>query len=246
MEINPKGPASEPAKILVIPSGLQYTRHVHYYETTGVRSLTDNHIRLAPLATSILLAVGLWFFSFAVSWGNFWLKISASVALLAGLSFSLRPSGERLKGPNRKDLGLGLLSALLLYLIFVIGQRVSTALFPFATHQIAQIYAGGHQTPGWVMACLSLFITGPGEEIYWRGYVQGHLMQRFGQGRGWLMATLLYTCVHVWSFNFMLVAGAALAGAFWGAMYVCFGRLWPVIICHSLWSAAVFWLLPLA
>lgn len=198
------------------------------------------------MVASVGLAILLWFVSFTVPWGNFWLKISASAAILAGLTVMCRPATVRPRRPTWRDLGLGVLSALLLYLLFWVSQRVVTLLVPSAAEQVARIYTQGQPTPGWVMACLSLFVTGPGEEIFWRGYVQGQLMERLGAGAGWLAATLLYTFVHVWSFNPMLVAGAALAGAFWGGLYLRFRGLWPVVLCHSLWSAAVFWFLPLA
>jgi len=72
----------------------------------------------------------------------------------------------------------------------------------------------------WVIALLLFFITGPAEEIYWRGYLQKNLMVRFGRWQGWLLATVIYAAVHIWSFNFMLIGAAFVAGAFWGAMYL--------------------------
>jgi len=44
----------------------------------------------------------------------------------------------------------------------------------------------------------------------------------------------------------MLIGAAAVAGAFWGAMYWRFKNLAMVIISHSIWSAVIFAVLPLA
>jgi membrane protease YdiL (CAAX protease family) len=43
----------------------------------------------------------------------------------------------------------------------------------------------------------------------------------------------------------MLVGAAAVAGAFWGAMYARLGRLAPVIVSHALWSAVIFAVFPM-
>ena len=70
-------------------------------------------------------------------------------------------------------------------------------------------------------------------------------MNRFGGWRGWLLATAAYAGVHLWSFNFILIGAAAVAGAFWGAVYWRLGKLAPVIISHSLWSTIVFAVIPI-
>ena len=97
----------------------------------------------------------------------------------------------------------------------------------------------------WAIALLLFFVTGPSEELYWRGYLQKNLMMRFGQWQGWLLATAIYAAVHIWSFNFMLIGAAAVAGAFWGAMYWRLKNLAPVIISHSVWSAVIFAVFPM-
>ena len=43
-----------------------------------------------------------------------------------------------------------------------------------------------------------------------------------------------------------VVGAAAVAGAFWGYLYWRWGRLGPVIISHSLWSAVIFAVAPVA
>ena len=123
--------------------------------------------------------------------------------------------------------------------------RMSTALFPFAEQQIGSIYGRGAGTSRWSIVLLLFFITGPCEEIFWRGYLQRQLMKRLGGWQGWLLATAVYAGVHLWSFNFMLIGAAAVAGAFWGALYWRLGRLAPVIISHSIWSMVIFAVFPI-
>ena len=198
-----------------------------------------------PLAIMVLLAAVLWCITFALPWASFWIKISLSASLLAGISLILQPiRREELRFDLRAVL-IGLVSALLLYGIFWFGRTVSMALFDFAGRQIGMICHKGDGTPLWVIALLLFCVTGPSEEIFWRGYLQRNLMMRFGRWPGWALATTLYAGVHISSMNFMLVGAAAVAGAFWGAMYAHLGRLPPVILSHAVWSSVIFAVFPM-
>lgn len=197
------------------------------------------------LAGTVALAFCLWFVTFYISWGSFWIKISFSAAILALLSLILNP---RRKGQFRfsfSSIVVGLGSSAALYIIFWIGKLISTFIFPFAENQIGGIYGIGDGIPLWVIALMLFFITGPSEEIYWRGYLQENLMRRYGKWQGWILASAIYSIVHIWSFNFMLIGAAAVAGLFWGAMYRYIGNLTPVIISHSIWSSVIFAVLPI-
>ncbi len=201
--------------------------------------------RALPLIGTVVLATILWFVTFYLAWSTFWIKISLSAACLALISLGLQPDRTGYLKFNAKSIIIGLVSASVLYLIFWIGKLISTVLFSFAGSQIGGIYDKGLGTPMWVIALLLFCITGPAEELYWRGYLQKNLMTRFGQWQGWLLATAIYAGVHIWSFNFMLIGAAAVAGAFWGAMFWRLNNLAPVIVSHSIWSAVIFAVLPM-
>jgi membrane protease YdiL (CAAX protease family) len=205
----------------------------------------DRHFRPAPLIGTVLLASLLWFITFALGGVSFWLKISVSAAALAGLSFFLQPPHREEFRFDARAIALGLAAAAGLYLLFWMGKAVATTLFDFAGRQIGGIYTKATGMPMGVIALLLFFVTGPSEEIFWRGYLQRHLMQRFGRWQGWALATAVYAGVHVCSLNFMLVGAAAVAGAFWGAMYVRCGNIAPVIVSHSVWSAVIFAVFPM-
>lgn len=199
-----------------------------------------------PVTGTVILAAALWFGTFYLDWGVFWYKIAASALILAALSFLLQPKGQLRFTLSLKTIGLGLVSAGLLYLIFWAGKTASTALLPFAGDQIGSIYGKGEGTPTWRIALLLFFVTSPCEEIYWRGYLQKKLMTRFGGVGGWLLATIFYAGVHIWSLNFILIGAAAVAGAFWGGMYGRLNDLSPVIISHAIWSTFIFAVMPIA
>jgi membrane protease YdiL (CAAX protease family) len=207
---------------------------------------------------TVTLAAVLWFITFHLLWSIFWIKISLSAFILAVLSLGLRHR-EYSQGPvmtradrsgefqfDARAVVVGVLSAAALYGLFWLGKLVATAILPFAGDQIGQIYGKGEGVSRWTVMLLLLVVTGPCEEIYWRGFLQRKLMDRLGGPRGWLLASSIYSGVHIWSFNVMLIAAAAVAGLFWGALYWRTGRLAPVILSHSLWSAIVFAVLPIS
>ena len=193
----------------------------------------------------VFLAFGLWVTAFAVSAGNFWLKISLSAAVLACLSLASRREISRELRFDVTGVLLGIAAAAVLYLLFMIGRMVSLEVFGFAREQIGGIYGRGAGTPAWVITLLLFFVTGPSEEIFWRGYLQRGLQERLGGWQGYLVATSLYAGVHICSMNFMLIGAAAVAGAFWGAFYWRFNNLTASIISHSVWSSVIFAVLPL-
>lgn len=207
--------------------------------------MNGNGLRLLPLAGTIALATVLWFVTFYLTWSTFWIKISLSAATLAVISLRLQSGPFKELKFDYKSIFIGILTAAALYFIFWLGKKVSTGLFPFAEHQIGSIYDKGKGTPLGVIAALLFFVTGPCEELFWRGFLQRNLIERLGGWQGWLLATAVYAGVHIWSFNFMLIGAAAVAGAFWGALYWRLGNLTPVIISHSIWSTVVFAVLPI-
>jgi hypothetical protein len=195
---------------------------------------------------TVLLACALWFVTFYLSWSSFWIKISVSAATLAILSLWIEPHRKDQFRFSKTAILLGLASAGLLYAIFWLGKTISGTLMPFAATQINGIYQKGMGTHTAIIAALLFFITGPCEEIYWRGFLQKNLAARFGPRQGWLLATVIYAAVHIWSFNLMLIGAAGVAGAFWGAMFWRYNNLAPVIISHSDWSTVIFAVFPMS
>ena len=201
--------------------------------------------RPTPIIVTVCLAALFWYITFYLTWLTFWIKISFSAAMLAILSLLLQPIDKKYLKLDGRTVLIGVASAAALYFVFWTGKAVSTTIFSFAQPQIGGIYHKGAGTSMWVIALLLFFITGPSEELYWRGYLQHNLMIRFGKWKGWLLATVIYAGVHIWSFNFMLIGAAAVAGAFWGLMYLRFNNLISVIISHSIWSAVIFAVFPM-
>lgn len=194
------------------------------------------------ISGALILATVAWFFTFGVAWGNFWIKIGISV--VAVTAYSLVWQKPRLNFTSR-SVALGVLSAALLYLVFMAGNAVAPHVVAGAHDQVGGIYGLGDGSSRLWIFLLLFFVTGPGEEIFWRGFFQDQLEKRWGPAAGFVAATLVYGGVHVFSGNLMLILAALVAGAFWGALYTWKHDLAALIVSHSLWSAVIFALAPI-
>lgn len=140
---------------------------------------------------------------------------------------------------------IGILSAIALYGIFYVGNIISGYLFPFKDTQISSVYSNKSNANLALIGLLLFFIIGPGEELYWRGFIQNTLGKEFGENKGYLFSVLLYAAVHIVTGNFMLIIAALVCGLFWGWLYKKEKSLIPVIISHAIWDLTIFVLLPL-
>ena len=139
------------------------------------------------------------------------------------------------------NIGLGILIAATLWSIFWVGDKLSQLLFDFARPQVDIIYGMKDGESVWLLTALMLFLIGPAEEIFWRGYIQKQLSQRWNANIGFIVTTAVYALVHAGSCNFMLTMAALVAGFCWGLLYRLFPeRFAAIIISHALWDVAVF------
>jgi membrane protease YdiL (CAAX protease family) len=197
-----------------------------------------------------IIAAVFWFIMFS-PWTkdsvNFWyIMVPAAIVLIV---YSLIAGERDLREVfffKPSYILFGLLSAAVLYAVFYTGDIISGLLFDFSRHQIENIYVIKEQANKLLIAFSLLFIVGPAEEIFWRGFAQHRLMQKYGDVQGLLLATALYTLVHIWSFNFILIMAALICGLFWGLMYMRNKSLVPVIISHAIWDVSIFILFPIS
>lgn len=199
----------------------------------------------------IVVAALLWFLMFS-PWTaphlNFWVAMSMSGVVLTSLSLcgspELRKGLGKLFGP--KNVLLGVAIAVVLWCVFWVGEKVAVWMFPFADGQIGSIYSMKDGTNPIAIGLLLLLVIGPAEEIFWRGFVQQKLTDKWGGTVAFIATTAIYALVHIWSLNFMLVVSAAVVGGIWGLIY----RFWPkglgaLIVSHAVWDVAVFLLFPI-
>jgi hypothetical protein len=192
------------------------------------------------LGAFILATLG-WAITFGWAGGNFWIKIGLSV--IAVTLYSLFWQRPKITFQLRSFV-IGFLSAAVLYLIFFLGDKLAPFILPESKAQVGGIYALGEGTSNALIFLLLFFITGPGEEIFWRGFLQDRLMTRWGRMGGFLITTAVYAGVHLFSGNLLLILAALVAGSFWGLLYLWKKNLLIQITSHSFWSAVIFAVAP--
>ena len=170
-----------------------------------------------------------------------------SASALLFMSFTLRKDWKKEFCFDWKSILLGIGSAGLLWVIFYFGNYISTLLFDFAESQISSIYNLRDGTKNSLIALELFLVVGPAEVIFWQGLIQSKMMKEMGDLKGFMLTTLIYSIVHVFSFNFILIMAALVCGAFWGFMYMIFKprNLVPLLISHALWDVMVFVVLPI-
>ena len=207
------------------------------------------------LVIAVLTAALLWFYMFSPwtgGWPNFWVVMSCSAVILTTLGLSFTPDRKELLKIEKPALQLlgGIVIAFALWGIFWIGDKVSSWMFTFARPEVDSVYAMKTGLPAWLIAVLLLCLIGPAEELFWRGYVQRTMGRILGgknpEDKAFILTAVIYALVHIWSFNFMLVMAALVAGLVWGLIYRLRPQALPaLIISHALWDALVFVLLPI-
>ena len=206
------------------------------------------------LVIAVLTAALLWFYMFSPwtgGWPNFWVVMSCSAVILTTLGLSFTPDRKELLKIEKPALQLlgGIVIAFALWGIFWIGDKVSSWMFAFARPEVDSVYAMKTGLPTWLIAVLLLCLIGPAEELFWRGYVQRTMSRILGgknpEDKAFILTAVIYALVHIWSFNFMLIMAALVAGLVWGLIYRLRPQALPaLIISHALWDALVFVLLP--
>lgn len=203
------------------------------------------------IAASIAVAALLWFVMFS-PWTaplvNFWTCMTVAALLLAALALMF--GGRRCLGfPDETSpaltLLIGVAIAMLLWVVFYVGDKLSQCVFASARTHVNLIYNMKEGFSPTLLSLLLMFIIGPAEEIFWRGYIQRTLSVTFSPLAAYIMATSVYTVVHLPSGNYMLVLAALVCGAAWGGLYLLMPhRLKAIIISHAIWDAAAFVWLP--
>ena len=192
----------------------------------------------------ICIATVLWTIMFSpwtAPYVNFWVMMTCSGLTLTLYSTWASPGWWKDIKVSFSDVAIGVALAAALWGVFWIGDRLSSMMFGFARPQVDMIYGMKEGENPLVLTLLMLFIIGPAEEIFWRGYIQKNLSARRNPNWGFIVTTLVYSLVHVSKFNFMLIMAAAVAGFIWGLAYRFFPeRLGAIIISHALWDCAVF------
>jgi membrane protease YdiL (CAAX protease family) len=115
---------------------------------------------------------------------------------------------------------------------------------PWIARDTALLYAAFRAPPGrWASLALAPIIFG--EELVWRGAVQGALSRRLGRTAGVILAALGYALVLVPLGSPVLPLVAGGCGLVWGVLRAATRSLVPPVVAHLAWDLLVLLWLPL-
>jgi uncharacterized protein len=199
----------------------------------------DGPARLALALVAVWLAaalvaplVGIWW---AV--GGAAIVLGGAVAWVAGSS--LRP----LLTPAPRLVALGLIAGAATVAASYALYPLLVRLAPWATLEAELLYAA-FRAPSLLVASVVLVPVIVGEELVWRGVVQGTLSRRLGPwGAAWT-AGALYALVSVAIGSPLLALVSLAMGLVWGLLRAWTGSLVPTLVAHLVWNAVVLLWLP--
>jgi uncharacterized protein len=139
---------------------------------------------------------------------------------------------------------LGALSGILLYFVFWLGIQLFQILHIPFEKSLNKLYNWFAPSLFWQYIAL-IVVAAPGEELFWRGFVQRSLMKYFKPIGSIFVAALLYASVHIYSGSFLLIFAALISGFIWGLLYYWKKSMPLVIVSHLVFDIMIFIILPL-
>ena len=174
--------------------------------------------------------------------GSFWIRITFASIFLAVYSLIYsKQKFENIRKINKKIFFFGAISGILFYIIVLLGFQIFK---PFVVEGVSNVYFF-KMDPFFSLSPVLLLVTSFCEELFWRGYIQDSLLIKFRKDLGILFSSILYSLIHVSTFNLPLIIVAFIAGCFWGVSYSKTSSLWFVIISHFVWTELMFVFYPL-
>ena len=172
----------------------------------------------------------------------FWYIFSASMLVLISLSLAKESIDNSVSIWNTVLIGSA--SGVLLFSFFWVGNHLFNFFDLPLTRQVTALYKWYAPKETWHYFVLMLIIA-PGEEIFWRGYIQKRLLV---YSRSWMsipISALMYASAHLYADYWMLAFSALFAGVFWGWLYWWKRSLPLVIVSHLIYDFFLFITLPL-
>jgi len=213
----------------------------------------ERRTSLRALAAPVVLAFLFWFLLFspwtalssAIHAAYFWYGMTAATTALGVLTLvRQRTKYARLFAFEPRFIGWGVAHAIFLYGLSRLGVYLMTEVFSGVAPMLESIYATRYQLDPAVIAGLLVLVIAPFEEIFWRGLVLEELLVILPSRYALWIAIGLYSIVHIWAMNPMLLLAAFVLGAHWSLLYWRFKSLVPGLVSHALWDVLIFVVFP--
>ncbi|MFL6561972.1 MAG: CPBP family intramembrane glutamic endopeptidase [Bacillus sp. (in: firmicutes)] len=193
------------------------------------------------LFIGLIVAHILFYFSFHDK-AIFWYIFSGSVLVLIAYAMFQEEVDDEVS--FIQYVFVGAIAGFFIYFIFWLGVRAIDILhLPFNT-SIKNLYKWFAPSLFWQYLALVL-VAAPGEELFWRGFIQKRFMNYYNPFISISAASILYASVHIYSGSFLLVLAAFISGCIWGNLYFWKRSMPLVIVSHIVFDLMIFIILPL-
>ena len=168
-----------------------------------------------------------------------WLAIGGA-AIVLGAATLLRAGGDvrAMLVPSGRLVLVGLAAGLATIVATYAIYPSLVSLAPSIVLEVESLYAA-FRAPSLTIAALALVPIILGEELVWRGAVQGSLAQRLGPRGGLAAAAGLYALATLPVGSPLLALASLGLGLSWGALRTMTSSLVPSLIAHATWNAVV-------
>jgi membrane protease YdiL (CAAX protease family) len=172
----------------------------------------------------------------------FWYIYTAANLFFISISIISEPIDDQQK--TNSFMLYGILSGAVLYALFAAGFWLMSVLPLSASTHVSAIYAMFNPQFIWHYIVLVLIFI-PGEELFWRGFVQKRLSHYMNEWTAVLIAAALYASVFMYSGQWIWMMAAFFAGLFWGVLYIWKKSIPMLIISHLIFDLLLIVFLPL-
>jgi membrane protease YdiL (CAAX protease family) len=179
----------------------------------------------------------------AVAWNlvlrgraSVWATMAACLGALGALSLF---TGEVHVGeavPLATMVALGLGAGVTLYLATAAFLSMTRGWRLLARHTTALYRRRGGLSLG-AAVLLAAGVSAAGEELFWRGVVQGVAGGALGDLPGAVLAWAAYVGANAFSGSVPVVLGAVVGGGVWAALAAWTGGVVASLACHAMWTA---------
>lgn len=190
---------------------------------------------------SLVLVYLLLFFTFSFE-VIFWYMYSFTMMLFMALSFVLGKMEDEIQTWEYLIFGIGY--GTLTYGLIATAYRFFSIFTDQAAISVEQFLSDFGPTTVWHYILLMLIIA-PGEELFWRGFIQQKLKTYMSPFFAVLVASLLFGLSMAFSGFWLGVLAAVTSGLLWGLLYEWKKSMPLIIIAHITMTILLFLVLPL-
>lgn len=193
------------------------------------------------LISAFIMVHLLMFFSFQDR-AVFWYIFTASLLVL--IIFSMFQKDVDDEAAFFTYLILGFFSGIILFAFFWLGHLGMEAFHLPGQTGINRLYHWFAPSEFWEYIALIL-VAAPGEELFWRGFMQKRLLRHFKPFTGIMIGAVLYASAQIYSGEYILVLASFLCGIAWGTLYYWKRSMPLVIVSHIIFDIILFIIHPL-